>query len=99
MASNACRVWCADDVAKAMTLHRSGMRVIEIAERLGRSRGGVSKVLNVNGIYQRKGKASGNSIFDGPAIGATRDDERRIADAQIGSQRLLAAIQCAGVRP
>jgi hypothetical protein len=98
MASNMSRRnWCADEVSTALTLRRAGVELNDIASRLGRSKIGLCKVLNANGIYQPKGRHSQD--LDGPAIGPTADDRRRVQDAHFGSQRLLAAIQVAGVRP
>jgi hypothetical protein len=98
MASNMSRRnWCADEVSTALTLRRAGVELNDIASRLGRSKIGLCKVLNANGIYQPKGRHSQD--LDGPAIGPTREDRYWFKDAHKGSQGLLAAIQVAGVRP
>jgi hypothetical protein len=93
--------WCLDDVNKAVELHHKGHTLTEIAIKLGRPKGGVTKVLSRNGVKRPKGRipVEGSAWSDGTPIGPTSYDRNFPYDCMVASQKLLAAIERAGVRP
>ncbi len=89
MASSA---WTIAELNKAIAYHEQGLTADEIGKMLGRPRSGVISVFRVNGIVMRRGRP--------PMADPWAEYDARIAkQTVIGSQRLLAAIQDAGLRP
>jgi hypothetical protein len=88
----ASKPWTIAELNKAIGLHEQGLTATEIGEMLNRPRGGVIAVFKVNGIEMRRGRP--------PMEDPWAEYEERVAkQAHIGSSKLLAAIQIAGLRP
>ena len=90
----ASKPWTTTEVARAVALYRDEYSASDIASMLDRSKDGVLHVLRANGVSIRRRGAQ--SVDQGQVCHSFR---RMVEDAQHGSRQLLAAIQCAGVRP
>jgi orotate phosphoribosyltransferase-like protein len=88
----ASKPWTIAELNKAIQLHEQGLTASEIGETLNRSKGGVISVFKVNGIEMKRGRPKADDRL--------LELDRSIAkQAYVGSQKLLAALQVAGVRP
>jgi hypothetical protein len=85
-------VWTIAELNRAKQLHESGLTAREIGILINRSKGGVINALRYNGIEMRRGRPKSDDPW-------AEDESRTAKQALIGSQKLLAAIQIAGVRP
>lgn len=90
----ASKPWTTTAVAQAIALYRDEYSAAEIATMLDRGKDGVLHVLRANGVQIRRRGAQ--SIEQGQVCQSYR---KMVEAAHIGSRQLLAAIQCAGVRP
>lgn len=88
----ASRAWTIAELNKAIAHHEQGLTASAIGELIGRTKGGVVHALKLNGIEMKRGRPKA----DDRLLELDRTTARR---ALVGSQKLLAAIQCAGVRP
>lgn len=88
----ASKPWTIAELNKAIGLHEQGLTASEIGETLNRSKGGVIAVFKVNGIEMKRGRPKADDRL--------LELDRTVAkQAHIGSLKLLAAIQIAGLRP
>ena len=90
----ASKPWTMPEVNKAIALYRDEYSAAEIGGMLGRSKDGVLHVLRANNIPIRPRGAP--SVESGNECLSFR---KMVEEAHIGSMRLLAAIQLAGLRP
>jgi hypothetical protein len=85
-------MWSIVELKTAKTLYAEGLTLEEVGQEIGRPAGGVRHALKSAGVELRLGRPRMADPWS--------DYDRRVReDSLIGSQKLLAAIQRAGVRP
>lgn len=88
----ASKPWTIVELNKAIAHHEQGLTASEIGELIGRTKGGVVNVFRIHGIEMKRGRRKADDRI-------LELDRTTVRQALVGSQKLLAAIQCAGVRP